>query len=323
MLTFSEAKSKLADYAPANLIGARINRACELLLTLSRPKDFLDRVTITAYNSHITLPRQYSTCVGIIREEYSIPIRNSWVEFILEGPGLLLSDDSELCGQIIDLGDGYVCFKEPGWVNEDGCTIRFDTDAGTGEVTPANINVRGLLDGVQLRTTAGGTTYYGDKLSMIDGADVTTTQSYDTLTQVSKPVTVGEIIAYAIDPDDASASEIARYAPGETLPSYRRYKVPESPTGAATYTLVALCQRRFVEAVDDDDRLSVSNLSALENALLHLHYRLENDDERADRCLNTALRIIQGETAKFKPAGQYPMMVNYNEGAAVRLKHFY
>lgn len=323
MLTFSEAKSKLADYAPPALIGARVNRACELLLTLSRPKDFLDRVAITAYNETLTLPRQYSTCVGIIRETLPLPIRNSWIEFVLDGPGQLLQDDSDLCGEIVDLGDGYVCFREPGWVNEDGCLVKFETDAGTGETTPVNIHVRGTLDGVQLRTTSGGTTYYGDKLSMVDGADVTTTQSYDFLSQITKPITIGEIIAVAIDPDDSSETEIARYNPGETLPSYRRYKVPPSPTGSASYTVIALCQRRFVEAVDDDDRLSVTNLSALENTLLHLHYRLENDDERAERCLSTALRIIQGETAKFKPAGQYPVMINIVEGAATRLRNFY
>lgn len=321
VITLGEARLKLADYAPAVSLTERINRACEMLLTLSRPKDFLDRVALTSYNETITLPRRYSACVGIVRNTAPIPIRNGWVEFILDGAGEVASDSMHLSGEVVDLGDGFPSFREPGWINTAGCVLRWKTDAGAGETSPITLLAKGSLAGTTIRTT-GATPYYGDKAIMTTGANATSVKTFDKVTQVAKPTTVGLISLYAVNPSDSSENLIATYEPNERAPGYRRYKIPQDPLGADSYVLTALCQRRYVEASDDNDPIPVSNLSALQDAMLSIQYRLANDDDRARTTLSDALAKITGETSKFRPANQYPPMVQFCQGGGAGLFSF-
>lgn len=295
-----------------------INEACEMIDTFTKPKDSLDRVGITVYDSILTLPRNYSTCLGILRGTEPLQIRGPWVEFILSGPGSILGEsDPDLCGEIIDMGDGYSCIREPSDVNADGCRIKVYTDgSASSEVYESIIEFYGLDgDGDIIRTTTGSTIRSGEALNLLaSSGNATTTNSFTRLTQVVKPNTNGIITVYAIDPDDSSENLIATYQPSEKRPNYRRYKVPPAPDGTSTYTATCLCRRRFVTAELDNDILCVDHFGALLYGCLYISYRDVNDDERAERSLKMALDILSKQAVKFRPASTYPPpIINMDE----------
>lgn len=334
-LTLGEARSRLrprfssARYSDAQL-SALINKACELLITKSTPKDAIKRVAITAYGDGmrmmLTLPREYSTCIGVIRNKVPIPIRNGWIEFVQGGPGQVISDDSEIQSQIVDVGDGFCCFKEPYLVNAAGCVLKFVTDAAPGiEIPDAVIEVYGLdAAGNEIRTVGAGDARFGEVVDLNTGTgNVTTTNSFNTLSQIAKPRTRGVVSVFAINPDDATENLIGLLAPGETSPSFRRYMVPKDPQGQDAYVLVALCRQRFVEALEDNDVIGVQLMNALENAMSAINYKVANDDDRYARELAEALDLLSRESGHFKPNSQRPPMVNFVESGGVRMRAFY
>lgn len=290
-----------------------LNEACEILLTYSRPFESKERIGIKCWRDIITLPRQYCALLGLLRNHLPQEIRNGWIEFTLAGPGDAVREDLQLQGECIDLGDGYCCAREPHYVNEDGCLLKFYTDAAAGvEETESIIEIEGLdANGDVIRTTTGTNIRNGEAVTLLGATgSVTTTESFYRITKVVKPITKGVISVYAIDPDDASENWIGEYQPGETNPSYRRYKCPQDPDGTDTYTPIALVRKHFVEAIADNDELSVSSFPALIDALIFINYRDQADDERAQRALNRALITLTKQSVKSAPPAQYPPIIN-------------
>lgn len=285
-----------------------IQEADEVLSTLTSPKDGLDRLGITAYDSVLTLPRRYATCEGAIQCCAPLVGSSRWVEFLLTGPGKIAdASDAQLFGQFLDLGDGFCCFREPNTIDEDGCRLKVYTDAANStENTETIIEFYGTdSDGEVIRTLLTSAPRTGEALQLLGATGyATTTSSFATISQVVKPVTVGILSVYAVDPDDSSETLIATYAPNETVPSYRRYRVPPACDGTDSYVLTALCRKRYTAPEIDDDPLSVDNFSALVSAILFIQYRDANEDDRAARQLKLTREIIGRQNAKFLPASQ-------------------
>lgn len=315
MITLGQAKYRLSR-KPAwrgmasGILTDYINEACEILSDLSRPKDSLDRLTITSYDSTITLPLTHSACVGVITNTEPLPIYNGWVEFVMSGYGREIESDLSICSKVIDLGDKYRCFREPIDIHEDGCRLKVYTDAASGvEETESIIEFMGLdADGDVVRTSDADNIRNGEAVTLLGATgSVTTTESFGKLTQVIKPTTQGVITVYAIDPDDSSEHLIAKYEPNERFPNYRRYKVPDSDDDP--YLVYALCRARYVEVESDNDVLCVDSFGALVSAMLYIHYRDESDGDRANQNLQEAQKLVTAQAAKYRPAGQYPNMV--------------
>lgn len=290
---------------------AYINEASELLVML-HGKDSLDRVAITAYNEMFTLPRQWASCVGLLRSKAPMIVRNGWFEFVGQGPGDLLSADVHLWGETVDMGDKFACAREPNTIDAAGCLLRLETDANdTTENASSQFEIFGEdSSGNPIRTTPTSSTIRYGELVTLDGAvgTITTGESFATLSQVIKPVTKGIISVYAIDPTDSSETLISTWEPNETLPQYRRYKVPPAPDGSSSYTVTAWCRRRYVPLVDDSDKLVIDNFAALLHMMNYIVYRDENDDERSSRAYNEAERILTKQSLHFRPANTYPPM---------------
>jgi len=327
-LTFSSARVILKPYFPilhnAGTLGDYVNRASERLMLGSNAKDSLERVAITAYSEAITLPRQYASCEGALLSNVPVTIRNHWVEFVLAGPGMEISDDFS-ASQVIDMGDGYVVFKEPYQVHEDGCLLRFETDAGpAAEATNVTITVMGTdVDGKDIRTNLTTLPRYGEQLTLTAAlGTVTSTETFFTVKQLVKTTMKGLLSIYAIDPDTAAETLIGQIHPADTSPSFRRYKVPASG-GTDPYVVTCLCRKQYLPATHENDVLPIQIVDALIDEIQSLLYKKENDDERANRLHESALKLITDQQAKFRPAAQYPPMSNYVEEGSAHLGAFY
>ena len=310
-------KPSFSAVDPATLRGL-VNEACEIMDVMTKPKDSLDRVGITAYDQTLTLPRGYACCEGILRSKFPLIIRSGWFEFSLAGPGSKLeTDDGALDGEVADQGDGFCCIREPYQVNAAGCRLKVYTDAQSGaETYESIIEFYGLdADGEIIRTSGTTAIRSGEALDLLaSSGNATTTASFARITQVVKPITSGIITVYAIDPTDSTEHLIASYEPSERTPNYRRYRVPKPPTGDTTQTITALCRRRYVEAVLDNDKLCVDHFGALYYGVLSVWYRDANDDERSDRTMAKAMDILSRQAVKFYPTSQRPPpIINLDE----------
>jgi len=303
-------KPSFSAVDPATLKGL-VNETCELISVLTKPKDSLDRVGITAYDQTLTLPRGYACCEGILHSKFPLIIRSGWFEFSLAGPGSKLeTDDGALDGEVADMGDGFCCIREPAQVNVAGCRLK--VYQSSAELTESIVVFYGVdADGGIVRTS----NIDGEAIDLSAGSgNATTTASFARITQVVKPITSGIITVYAIDPDDSTEHLIASYEPSERTPNYRRYRVPKPPTGDTTQTVTALCRRRYVEAVLDNDKLCVDHFGALYYGVLSITYRDANDDERSDRTMAKAMDILSRQAVKFYPTSQRPPpIINLDE----------
>lgn len=292
MLTLGVARSKLSKYAPQAELTDKINAACELLLTAQNSKNSLEKVSFVVTNGILTLPRKYFGCIGVTVEGVSAPIYNQWYEFVLAGPGAVTA----VYNEVVDLGDGWVTTVDISAVNPLGCTLRVSSDQSE---TDAEVLFKGFdADGEIIRTIGDDGPMDGESVTVGD----TSTSTFASLSAVIKPRTEGIIKVYAVD--GSSETLIATYEPNEERPSYRRYRVRKAADG--TTEVMALCQRRHVEAVNDDDELPIDNLNALREALQSLQYRDQNDLERADQFLSSSLAILNREQKRFNPASTFP-----------------
>jgi len=324
MLTLGQAKQKILrkqSHLDPDLVADQINAACEVLITDTKLKDALLQDDLPIYGGILTLPRYYQTCLGILRSSNPLLIRDPWLQYSPAGPGSMTgATDPNVVGQIVDLGDGYCCIREPRDINAAGCLLKFYTDASpTTEIYESILQIYGLDgDGRVIRTTTGTNIRTGEAVDLLAATgSVTTTNAFTKITQVVKPNTNGVITVYAIDPGDPNPATnehlVAAYQPSEKNPNYRRYKAPVAPDNTDTYTASCLLRLRFVEAELDNDFIFVDNFVALEDALLHLQYR-GTDDERADRALNRALGRLSRQASNFRPANtRIPRILNADE----------
>lgn len=104
----------------------------------------------------------------------------------------------------------------------------------------------------------------------------TTTFFYSQMPFIRKDVTDQAVKLYAVDADD-NATLIAVYAPGETTPEYRQYRISGSEDET---TVVCICKLRLTIPSNDNDIVIPNNINALTEALYSIQYRDRNDHER-------------------------------------------
>jgi hypothetical protein len=102
------------------------------------------------------------------------------------------------------------------------------------------------------------------------------------------------------------------YQPGETLPSYRRYSVPEATNAALAIEsppgdpmiVQCLVQLRHIDLVADNDILPLSNFNGLKHAVLAQHWFLEGDETRAQSNFDTAISFFNSELKRQRPPSE-------------------
>lgn len=287
----------------------RVGFICEEFATHVQHKSSIERVAFTVTSGLLTLPRQYFGCLGITNNDVALRIWNQWWEFVASGPGA----QTRVWSAAEDLGDGFVTFKDLADVDEDGCYIKVVSD--TTEVTTERMLLKGTDEnGELLRTGTGGDQIYGEEVDVEDGSGNWTTTKFKSLTQIVKPVTHGRVRLYASATSGAvSPTAVAILEPDETNPCLRRYRVPRDDDSTVTTTVEALCQLRSVILEKDDDILPISNLSALRDGLLSLHYKDQNDGVRAEELMQSAMRLLRNEHRRFHPMTTFPQGIDFME----------
>jgi hypothetical protein len=293
---------------------ALINEALEVLTINERYVGSESVININVDGSGIlTLPREFVTIkaarvAGNVRD-----MASPWYEFM---PGSTSVTQFSLL--VEDMEDRWPIFTDPTVTPAFLKAVTSESGVeGNIEIHGRDVNGQEVWDGAQRGVTLSFNDSYADTgIVLID--------------EVIKPITEQVVYLYA---ENGSADQlIGQYEPGEILPSYRRYFVPEasnqalaieSPPSAPT-VVTCLVQRRHVDMVADNDVLPLSNFNGLKHAVLHIHFANEGDEQRSQNHLDMALDFFSKELRRQRPRSeQGTVLVNVQGNAgALGLRSF-
>lgn len=304
MLTLSEAQSLLSSYVGAGLsFTTRLNLARERLLKQINASNTKTQVVFQAYpnadkSAFITLPRYYQTLLAIAplppseSQCFGMPMRTRglWYEFAAGGPGVSVNQTIDWSRGSVPFNANFTTFAD--WSTPQKLRLKFETNENAGTMI-----FRGTLNGQRIYSTINGVWAEGVPLDYVGSTTVTTTTLFDTPPYaVIKPTTIGRVSLYTVDPTSGAETLVAIYDPTETLPAWKRYKVPVCSrwTAANPGLYIAIVKNSYYPLSSPNDPVFPSNIGALRWGLQALTEE-DNQDERATKSWAKALKILADE----------------------------
>lgn len=281
------------------LIPARINELCERFFVSGKWKGMMVETALDATEGYVTLPRRCESILGItVRKMPRTPF-GRWYSFLPGGPGEVDLESYSGPDVVVDQGDGFPTYKDSPYAS---FRVRIKVPNSSDRNDGNYVIVKG--------TDADGKPVYnsdGEEGLVINltAAENTTSQYFSTITSVVKPPTLGYLTLWAVNSSDAE-TEIGEYEPGETNVSYRRYRVSVADD-AEVPVVNALCKRRYVPVVSENDEVIPGNMGALKLGLISLKYEDTNDLERATEYFTRALSLLNAELREQR-GGQFNTM---------------
>jgi len=336
--TFGQIKSELArvcgvsgmSTADARVM-AYVNMATEELMNEHDFSSVVDRLMFRVTSGHITLPSSYDRIMMMNLNCVPMQIQSPWFEFV--GDGLQLLTD-------VQQDDNYLGFLNTltGVLDRDNACqfeavpsgdiyyLRIYGQAGHDErvsgVRPFIVvqgydyakkwirtqdNTGAWIDGIQVEINADTAPYF-----------IQTGQSISQITAIIKSVTNGYVYAYATPSLGGIPTFLSAYAPKDTNPFYRRYKIRELNSDQI-YQVLCLARRRFVPVASDSDQLIISNLPALKAMVMAIYYFESNAPDNYLKYKATAVDILKKEMKAYVglQTGTKPI-ITMAEGMGVR-----
>lgn len=287
------------------LVPARINELCERFFVSGKWKGMLVEVSLDATEGYVTLPRRCESILGITVQKAPRTPFGRWYSFSPGGPGEVDLESYSGPDVVVDQGDGFVTYKDSPY---ESFRLRLKVPNASDRNDGNSVIIKGT-------DSTGKTVYNSDGeeglVVNLSASENTTTQYFSTITSITKSPTLGYVTLWAVDASNAE-TQIGDYEPGETNISYRRYRVTRADTSEVP-TVNALCKRRYVPVVSENDDVIPGNMGALKLGLISLKYEDTNDLERATEYFTRALSLLNAElreqrggqinTMRFSPHG--------------------
>lgn len=326
---FPEAIGKMVNDLPS--IAAYANQAQQQLINAGGETGWFggwQKVVfqVSRTNPYITCPRTIARLINLDVCRTPVRIQNEFYEMLEAGIGL---QDFALCQPWCGTLEGY----------ERGVWPTMVDIAPTNQLLqvaitdPRDVGKRILFGPAQDQN--GNFIYSQDGNSPVNGFYMSfnlpfTTNSFivSNIGAVQKDVTFGDVLVYSFDSTNGATVLLARYAPNETTPAYRRYYInrlpcgcspppPNSPPGSpGTVTVTAMAKLEFIPVLRDTDFLIIGNIPALIEEAKAIRYSDMDKPEaaaleikshrKAIKYLNDELRHYEGElqpAVNFAPWG--------------------
>lgn len=249
---------------------------------------------VSAPNGYITLPRRASALLGF-RVSNQSPRRIFALahEFNEVGPGSHEFDRT--MASVVEMADACVHTDLPGQAN---VFLRVAAeDAGIG----GEAVLRGLdADGKRLYSPDGRE---GLHITLVSG-DANVFENVLQIESLTLPVMSKYCSLRTGD------IELGIYEPGETDPTYRRYKVGSIPD---TCTITALCSRRHVDLLNEDDLVIPSNVGALKHGLIAIRLEDQSDLDSSVAHFDQAYALLNAELRRLR--GKARVIPTFNYGS--------
>lgn len=247
-------------------------------------------VELPVVNGHFTLPRRAAALLGV-RFSNGSPrtVYPQAHEFLEAGPGEQKPDTA--------LRSVY---ETP-----DVCT---QTELGDTPLTLSIVSSSALDTSVSFKARLYGVDSTGKRLfTASTGAEglelvfngttpVTTPVAVAKLDRISLPVTKGFVTL-----KNSANETLSVYEPGETDPSYRRFK---SGVVEENQTVIALCSRKFIPVVNDTDLVYPANIGAIKLGLIALRLEDTSDLQASAQHFGQAYALLNNELRKQRGAAR-------------------
>ncbi len=316
-----------------------LNVATEELMNEYDLPAFFDRVRFRIDDTRIVLPSNYERIAMMTIDRVPIRMQSAWFEFVGYGLDLLRECDTtdldrnalwdwqgaldrDDCATFASLAnDTQYLLRVYGQVDERQCGVRptitifgYDNNnawirsatgnsevCATGNTDTGNSNPPNYTDGIQVEINGDSAPFY-----------IQTDQKISEITAISKPITRGNVYVYAM-PLLGAGIHLATYAPRDTTPGFRRYKIPGLAVGR-TYTVVARCRKRYFPVVEDTDFLIISNLPALKSMIMSVYYLESGEPEQYAKYKSIAVDLLKKEAQAYIGLQRTKPIVTVSEG---------
>lgn len=251
--TVAQIRSSLSRYSGSgNTFLDRINECRQRFYDSGNWKSTKDQIVLTVFSdrdgqSIVTPPDGAKILAGAVRSTdvlcsgSPMGVRNAWSDFDKNGLGWggLTNDFQEVTGT-------FCAFQE--WTDAMRLRFKFETSESSGV-----IHIRGTLDGEPVYSLYSATWIEGEKVAYSGTTTQTTTKYYDPdLLSIIKPTTIGRVSMYVVD-DDGNETLVAIYRPNETVPKWKRYRVPQCDDVSATESTTTVTPSQFYTKSELDD----------------------------------------------------------------------
>lgn len=290
-----------------------INRACQRLLEEGKWKGTLHRMRICAVRGTcITWPRELETIETAALCSRPITVRNGWFEFLPNGPGIRNGCSGR---NLIDEGE-FPAFDD---VQGTGKLLAVYTDAQ--EVAGASIKLQftdgnGLWKEETINLPPKGTYAYTANTCAQNG-----------LAHVIKDETIGTVRLYEYNPTTGALRPLGYYQPDETVPVYRRSRLPGANPVADTTTSTTCSSLsvdvigtiRFIPATLGTDWLPISHPEAIRLGCQAILKEENNKLSDAAPYWQMAFRCLDKQLSKYNGDGaEVPIQMRQHQMPAVR-----
>jgi hypothetical protein len=203
------------------------------------------------------------------------------------------------CAQniLMDLGTGFSTFADPTpqnpmtlrlyadvpQVNTEGFVVINGTDANGNNPVSYNNNV--YLPGQMLDIPTQAVPYND------------TPQMWNAIISITKPLTQGRLRLFGVDASGIQ-TPLALWEPDELNPDYRRYLVTFVGNPPPSF-LTVLAKRRYIYTTSPYADLMITNIGALQNALMAMKYEKAGAYDQATAAWRTAYDILDTEDRDF------------------------
>lgn len=305
-ITLAQAQAPLLRYVGYNNSYAeRVNLVTQRLIQSGNWPNSKETVVFSVHlrddnRAFITLPWQYETVLAAVmlrqndeqsrRCGFPMNIRDEWFSYLTSGPGFTSDARFQWGNGIIPEVDRFTTFKD--WVTPKFLRLKFAATEANGLI----FNIRGNLDGQPIFTGAGANTIEGENLTTVGATTLQTTQQFSSPPYaIVKPATYGVVSMYTWD--GVTEELVARYMPQETLPQWRRYRVPACSgwTEGDPGQLLAVCKREWTPVSNDNDQIVPGNLGALRFGLNALLSEDSQDFARSEEQWQKAYELLANE----------------------------
>jgi hypothetical protein len=255
------------------------------------------------FNGTITLPPEVGTLLAVNHNGLPTLIRDQWFQFHANGPGATLFQPwtyTDELGPVVTYQDPQFPFSVSAVVenpSDSNCNLRilgWDPNNKRIYTPDANGNMQ---DGFLVPTSYGFTTSNPNcpAVGRID--------------RVIKDVTQGYIQLFANNIYNQNvALQIGYYQPWETVPAYRRIRVPNGTFLSIKY------KRKDLVVRGCNDWINMDNREALILLVKAVKFRLDNQIDQAKAYEMEGVRLLSNEADQLRPKGLDAPQVIFSEG---------
>lgn len=276
----------------------QLTKAVKLLVNKGLTDALLGELSACVCNGCVTLPRDVGTVLGVDVCGQPTLLQDQFFRYHINGPGAN-------AGPCVITEMGQVCtYRDP----SAACYLIAEVTSAADNNKKLRVYANDVNGNKIFSAGPDGKLYEGFLVPMIFGFAQRNPNipPLGKIYRITKDVTKDYVSLIAINASDGvSQTKIGLYEPQETLPQYRRIKVPHKTEVLVKYKKATLDIRSL------DDWISIDNSEALEIACRAVKFRSDDKYSAARTAEEEASRILSEDTQAKLPSGpRVPQIVN-------------